>query len=153
MYETNVNKCKNNYKMNFNSHLRYNSLKGLNKKVLYFISVLLWFHRILGLTFGGLSIDSNGRIFVNKYYKFYGYFMIALVISITTWTNIYSIVNLKQFLLSVNLVNIPVIAYLMFISKLIQEILAIFIVFHMNIHGFEIIKIFVTQIGHVIHKK
>ena len=36
---------------------------------------MLWFHRILGLTFGGLVIDSNGKLSQNKYYKFYGYFI------------------------------------------------------------------------------
>ncbi len=34
----------------------------------------IWFYRLLCITFGGVWIDSNGKLTVNKYLKYLGYF-------------------------------------------------------------------------------
>ena len=44
------------------------------------ICFFLWFHRLFGLTFGGLAIDSKGRISSNKFLKVLGYFLMILII-------------------------------------------------------------------------
>ena len=36
------------------------------------IQLLLWFYRIFGISFGGFSIDSKGRMYSNKWLKVYG---------------------------------------------------------------------------------
>jgi hypothetical protein len=42
----------------------------------------IWLYRILSITFGGVMIDSTGKLTVNKYLKFLGYFgFIAITIS------------------------------------------------------------------------
>ena len=41
----------------------------------------LWFYRLIGITFGGLSIDSNGKFHINRCLKLFGYFY-AIVFSV-----------------------------------------------------------------------
>jgi hypothetical protein len=51
-------------------------------KVPLTIRFYIWLYRILWITFGGVMIDSNGKLTVNKYLKFLGYFgFIAFTIS------------------------------------------------------------------------
>ena len=47
------------------------TMKNISVDQILFKS-FLWFHRIIGMSFGGFSTDSNGRIFSNKWFKFYG---------------------------------------------------------------------------------
>jgi len=39
----------------------------------------IWLYRILYITFGGVWIDSNGNLTVNKYLKYLGYFGFIVV--------------------------------------------------------------------------
>ena len=57
-------------------------VKVLNRQITnhWIATTYLWFYRMIGITFGGLSIDSNGRFHINKYLKFFGYFY-AIVFS------------------------------------------------------------------------
>ncbi len=51
-------------------------------KVPLTIRFYIWLYRTLFITFGGVMIDSNGKLTVNKYLKFLGYFgFIAMTIS------------------------------------------------------------------------
>ena len=63
------------------SSTKLSSVYKSDEICLKLIKVLLWFSRIIGLTFGGLTIDSNGRLLVNKYYKIYGY-LFAIVVTV-----------------------------------------------------------------------
>ncbi len=42
----------------------------LNSKVELMARAYIWFYRLLRLTFGGVSIDSENKFFVNKYVKY-----------------------------------------------------------------------------------
>ena len=55
--------------------------QGSSTKItkLFFIIILIL--RFYGLTFGGITIDSNARIATNKWLKLYGYSVIVLLIS------------------------------------------------------------------------
>ncbi len=54
----------------------------INAKVPITTRFYVWLYRILCITFGGVMIDSNGKLTVNKYLKFLGYFgFIAINIS------------------------------------------------------------------------
>jgi hypothetical protein len=44
----------------------------INSKVALIARAYIWFYRILGITFGGVSIDSENNFYVNKYLKYYG---------------------------------------------------------------------------------
>lgn len=45
------------------------------------LQIILWIHRLIGITFGGLVIDSNGRLAVNNGLKYIGYVLILLLTS------------------------------------------------------------------------
>ena len=51
--------------------MSFSKLKDINFDQIPF-KLFLWFHRIIGMSFGGFATDSNGRIFSNKWFKFYG---------------------------------------------------------------------------------
>lgn len=44
------------------------------------IQAILWFHRILGISFSGFAIDSNGRIYCNQYFRVYGLSLTVVVL-------------------------------------------------------------------------
>jgi hypothetical protein len=56
------------------------SVQKLSKKVNSVHLIILWFCRILGLTFGGLVIKENGEFSVNKTLKIYGNFITIIII-------------------------------------------------------------------------
>ena len=41
------------------------------------LAIILWIHRLFGITFGGLKVDKTGRINRSKVYKYYGYSFLA----------------------------------------------------------------------------
>jgi hypothetical protein len=47
-------------------------MSKIDSKVALIAKAYIWFYRILGLTFGGVSIDSENKFYVNKYLKYYG---------------------------------------------------------------------------------
>lgn len=138
--------------MNFklkNMSLKIVKLKILNyfeKHYLIIARLLLWFHRILGLTFGGLVIDSNGKLSFNKYYKYYGY---LVLIAFVSYDSIHFIIIHSQEMIEVSEKSK--------ISKSVPYILAsvgmawnaykIVNLYHFNRHGMKFIKILVEIIS------
>jgi hypothetical protein len=47
-------------------------MSKINSKVALIAKAYIWFYRILGITFGGVSIDAENNLFINKYLKYYG---------------------------------------------------------------------------------
>jgi hypothetical protein len=47
-------------------------MSKIDLKVALIARAYFWFYRILGITFGGISINSENKFFVNKYLKYYG---------------------------------------------------------------------------------
>ena len=45
---------------------------------LIILRVFLWINRILGITFGGITIDDNSKPLVNKWFQLYGYSTVLL---------------------------------------------------------------------------
>jgi hypothetical protein len=48
-------------------------MSKINSKVALIAKAYIWFYRILGLTFGGVSINSENIFYINKYLKYYGF--------------------------------------------------------------------------------
>jgi len=46
----------------------------LHTKASQMVRVYVWFYRILCITFGGIFINSSGKLCINKYLKYFGYF-------------------------------------------------------------------------------
>jgi len=105
---------------------------------LIFISkVILWFLRIFGVTFGGLSIDSNGRIFVNKCYKFYGYIIIFIFVSLEI---IKCYAWMRMVLTSHRPINVTLFA-LSYTMGILQSLQILSTLYTLNVQGFKIIKL------------
>ena len=49
---------------------------------LIILRIFLWINRILGITFGGITIDDNSTIVVNKWLRLYGYSAIVMIIGL-----------------------------------------------------------------------
>ena len=71
-------------------HFISKAIDFLNRKFIFIAKSFLWFHRIIGLTFGGLAINSSGNISINRFYKFYGFCITAFSICL----DIYGVMNL-----------------------------------------------------------
>ena len=54
-----------------------NSISKMKKLI---INLLLGFHRLIGVTFGGLAVNTNGRLTVNDGIKFYGFFVSVVIL-------------------------------------------------------------------------
>ena len=44
------------------------------------LKIFVWINRILGITFGGLTIDNNSNLVINKWLQLYGYLVIVIAI-------------------------------------------------------------------------
>jgi len=44
-----------------------------NGNVSVYVKIQIWFYRIFFITFGGVAIDPNKKLYINKYWKYYGY--------------------------------------------------------------------------------
>ena len=128
-------------------------MKFLNKNFILIVKTLLWFHRIFGLTFGGLTISSNGRIDKNVFYKFYGIsitfisigFEMYLFMSIIFGTNI----ELKEEIFgnSKSFERLPIIiSLLMYLTKSLALIA-------INFNGFGLINNFILNLKDYIKYK
>ena len=126
------------------------SFKMSNKnfiKLLIFVLIIL---RILGLTLGGLTLDSNGKLSVNRIYKYYG-FLVFILMSIfdfisfyDTFTN-YQDTYYNSLLNQANQLARPIIIYLTLLVSIIWNIYKLFNLIHFNLKGFKIAKI-ITKI-------
>ncbi len=64
----------------------------IREKVSPIIKTYIWFYRFISITFGGITINSNQKLSINRYLKYYGYFTAILIIlfnilSIYLWTS------------------------------------------------------------------
>jgi len=57
-------------------------------KVSFFKRTIIWFYRFISITFGGIAINSNGNLYINKYFKYYGFFggFLITFLNITAFT-------------------------------------------------------------------
>ena len=51
--------------------------------------ITIWFFRAIGITFGGLQIESNLKLSVNRFFRFYGYFVVLVTVIYETFTFTY----------------------------------------------------------------
>ena len=114
----------------------------------YIIGVrfVLLFHRIFGITFGGLVVDSNGKLSTNRFWKVYGYLMIAIHLAFDCYIKYliayYEIIghNSSTFLIYVNSVVYTILDLYITIEKLI-------ILFVMNRYGMEFIELMLNVVS------
>jgi hypothetical protein len=135
----------------------------LNSKVALIARAYIWFYRLLGLTFGGISINSENKFFVNKYLKYYGF----LFSTIATLYNIigFFIISTSDEILAVYrsgqvmayclgaLINLllvfQILVNIWYLNLKGMKFMEIFVQYDMNIRKNQII-IFIIWICHII---
>src|ERR1700733_8334935 len=63
--------------------------------ILFMLKFLVYFHRLIGITFGGLIINSNGELTMNKLLKYYGFLIIISCLVFNTYFSFTFIMNIK----------------------------------------------------------
>jgi hypothetical protein len=116
-------------------------MSKIDSKVALIAKAYIWFYRILGLTFGGVSIDSENKFYVNKYLKYYG---LLSSIGIT----LYNITGFIIFATSDEILDVyksgQVMAYCLGILTYFLTIFQIIVnLWYLNLNGMKFIEIFV----------
>jgi hypothetical protein len=114
-------------------------------KVSLMTKAYIWLYCILFITFGGITIDSNVKLILNKYLKFYGY--LSFTIS-TTW-NFFGFI---YFLHSKEMTTIyksdqKILYYMICLTIISAQIQIAANLWYINLNGFRIFRNFLsTQI-------
>jgi hypothetical protein len=116
-------------------------MSKINSKVVLIAKAYIWFYRILGLTFGGVSIDSENKFYVNKYLKHYG-FLCSIGITL------YNIIGFIIFATSDEILDVyksgQVMAYYWGILTYFLTLFQIIVnLWYLNLNGMKFIEIFV----------
>jgi hypothetical protein len=113
----------------------------LSSKVALMARAYIWFYRLLGLTFGGVSINSENKFFVNKYLKYYGFLC-------SIGATLYNIIGFFIFATSEQILAIyrsgQVMAY--YLGVLINFLLVFQITvnfWYLNLNGIKFMEIFI----------
>ena len=117
---------------------------------LIILRVFLCIYRILGITFGGITIDNNSKPLVNKWFKFYGYLIILLHIGF----DIKFIINLSEYNVDEFKAVLPHLSdntrtfmlFLMYFSLVIKVIFKECAVIYLNVRSGLVIRILVKNL-------
>ena len=121
----------------------------MNKHFIKLI-IFIYFHRFIGITFNGLSIDSNGNLTQNRFYKIYGYF--ALIIwNLFEFKLIYSFIT--RYILAVHKSNASPLFLFILLQGSLKVILRIIFHIFLNICGFDLFISLVRDLKPYIKKK
>jgi hypothetical protein len=114
-------------------------MKFLRSKCPIIIKIYLWYYRLLQ-TFGGLIIDSNGKLATNKYLKYYGY-IVAIFITASNILGHYLVLQSK---LIVSLYNSGyVLTYYFFITLCVINKIRVFAnLWFLQFNGIKFFEIF-----------
>lgn len=156
-----LNNIYNNfYKMAFIKEMLF-TIENMNKCKLgtitnWFIIVLLWFYRFVGLSFGGITVDTNGNISSKKIYKIYGY-LIAICILVGDIYQFYLYVNEREenekfFPKGVAKSSKAIIEAIFTANKHIWLFYKLTCLYLFNHHGFTIVKFIIENLHKCLHK-
>jgi hypothetical protein len=113
----------------------------INSKAALIARAYIWFYRILGLTFGGVSIDSENKLFVNKYLKYYG-FLCCIVATLHNITVFIIFATSDEILVAYKYGQ--VMAYWVVILTNLLLIFQITVnLWYLNLNGMKFVEIFV----------
>jgi hypothetical protein len=113
----------------------------INSKVALIARAYIWFYRILGITFGGISIDSENKFFINKYLKYYG-FLYNIVIILYNITGFLVISTSEEILAAYKYGQIWVYWVIVLINLLLLFQIMVNL-WYLNLNGMKFIEIFV----------
>jgi len=116
-------------------------MSKIKSKVTLIARAYIWFYRIIGITFGGVNIDSENKLFFSKYLKYYG-FLFSIVATLYNITGFLVFSTSDQFLAVYR--SGQVMAYcLSFLISFLVVFQIIVNIWYLNLKGIKFMKIFV----------
>jgi hypothetical protein len=116
-------------------------MSKINLKVALIARAYIWFYRMLGITFGGISINSENKFFVNKYLKYYG-FLYTIVITLYNIT-VFLIFSTSEEVLAAYKYGQVVVYWVVILINLLLIFQIMVNLWYLNLNGMKFIEIFV----------
>jgi hypothetical protein len=112
----------------------------ISAKVSPIIKIYIWFYRFINITFGGITINSNQKLSINKYLKYYGYFAAITI----TLLNIFIIASIIVSKTMVSLYNLgSIMPYFMSITTQVLQVFQVLAnLWFLNRNGIKFFEIF-----------
>ena len=110
----------------------------------------LFFNRVIGITFNGLSIDSKGKLSINRFFKIFGYLFILVnlfpeIFSIVLWTE--HLISKRQiFSVELGHKNAQLITHLAAIMHFIVFLFKLSLLTLLNLNGNKLMELFLKDI-------
>jgi hypothetical protein len=110
------------------------------KKVSLIPTVLIFYYRIFGITFGGL-VKRNGEFVVNKKFKLFGNIFTLSLIGLYLITSRYLFDS--RFLDQIYASGFTIVYYLIILCREIRDILVVINLYYYQFKGFELFKVLI----------
>jgi len=114
-------------------------LNFLNNNFVRISRSIVWFNRFTGVTYGGFDFDSKGRLFVNKFWKYYGYFnacsYLAFEMTMIYYLSFGNSENTSQF------VGGSFTRYTLLVLSTLVRLQKTYIMYFINCHGYNLSSI------------
>ncbi len=116
-------------------------MSKINSKVTLIARAYIWFYRIIGITFGGVSIDSENKLFFSKYLKYYG-FLFSIIATLYNITGFLVFSTSDQFLAVYR--SGQVMAYCLgFLINFLVVFQIIVNIWYLNLNGIKFMEVYV----------
>lgn len=126
--------------------------KTIDSKYIFSIRIWLLLHRLFGITFGGLVVDTNGRLAINKVFRFYGKTLatILTIFVLVSYSVVFVVRDLSSSAVDSIIERYPehfrkFIWYCFGANNLLHDLYKVSIFIYFNFKGFEIIECIVEN--------
>jgi hypothetical protein len=116
-------------------------MSKIDSKFALIARAYIWFYRILGITFGGVSIDSENNFYVNKYLKYYG-FLYTIVITLCSVT-VFLVFSTSDEVLDAYKHGQVMTYWVVVLTSLLLIFQVMVNLWYLNLNGIKFIEIFV----------
>ena len=131
--------------------LKHRFLGFFERNYIQVIRVLLLFHRIIGISFGGLVIDTNGKTSVNRFYKIYGYLVFILLLSYDLYHFSYFSSNYEKIYEYLNFKGLPkILPFLLASIGIVWNGFKLACYYYFNKHGYGLAMILVKMMNNQV---
>ena len=113
---------------------------------------LLLILRIMGISFGGLVLNSEGNISFNRIYRFYGYLILILCLTYDSYHIIFFVINSEKIYKKLESEKLPKILPLLLASIAMGwSVFKHACFYHFNVYGQEFVTILMKMMREQVH--
>ena len=125
------------------------------RNVILILQILVWIHRIFGVTFGGLIIDSNEsliKLSVNRYYKWYGCLLTMILSSLDLFNLLLFDFDPYKFAEQMGFEGLPQLLPILFTSVgVIWCTSRTVMMYHNNIYGYKLAQLLYKSVDYQVN--